>query len=157
LTLRDPAKWNALPISYPDVCVLEITCASKAVVDPSYPYCAASAAQNNKYSVRYEGAKMRSPVGKELQIDPTRGITVDTLWHHTYVDSGRAREKSSNAGRRGWEMQFFVPIVTSLFDKRETRAFQIEGLISVWGEKLATEVATMSVSHLMREREMVRR
>ncbi|KAJ6595073.1 hypothetical protein DFH09DRAFT_1072901 [Mycena vulgaris] len=161
LTLKDPAKWEGVPVSHPDVCVLEIRCASKAVVDsPTYPYCAASAAQTNKFGVRYAGAKTRSAVGATLPIDPKRGIAVDTLWLRTYAAQPQDPESASanaNARRRGWEMQFFVPIATRLFEKRETRAFQVEALISVWGETLGTEVATMSVSHLMREREMVRR
>ncbi|KAF7335667.1 hypothetical protein MVEN_02221700 [Mycena venus] len=161
LTLKDPAKWDGVPLSHPDMFVLELTCASKAVVDPSYPYCASSAAENNKYSVRYEGARMRSPAGKELSLDPTakRGIIIDTLWFRTFADDAprTTPEANSNKGRRGWEMQFFVPIATRLFDKRETRAFTVEGLVSVGGEQLATRpgAATMSVSHLMREREMV--
>ncbi|KAJ6489186.1 hypothetical protein C8R47DRAFT_477394 [Mycena vitilis] len=150
LTLKDPAKWDGVPISHPDISVLEIKCASTAVVDPSYPYCGSSAAQHNSYRVFYDGARMRNAMGKELPIDLEKGIAIDTLWLRTYAaDQGR--------GRRGWMTNFYVPIATRLFDKRETRAFQVEALISVWGDKLATEVATMSVSHLMREREMVRR
>ncbi len=101
---------------------------------------------------------MRSVVGKELVLDPRHGIIIDTLWFRTFADdASRTRETTSNAGRRGWEMQFFVPIATRLFEKRETRAFRVEGLVSVWGEEIATEIGAMSVSHLMREREMVRR
>ncbi|KAF8173187.1 hypothetical protein K438DRAFT_1772286 [Mycena galopus ATCC 62051] len=182
LTLKDPAKWDGVPVSHPDVYVMEITCTSKAVVDPTYPYCAASASETNKYRVQYEGAKMRDAVGKEVPVDPKRGITADTLWFRTFADdvshigthagshtntqpgsrthtgthdaNGNA---GANAGRRGWQMQFFVPLATRLFEKRETRAFQVDGVISVWGEELATKVATMNVSHLMWEREMARR
>ncbi|KAJ7141938.1 hypothetical protein C8R43DRAFT_1016870 [Mycena crocata] len=159
LTVKDPAKWDGIPISHPDVSVLEIRCTSKAVVDsPSYPYCAAAAASTNRYSVHYEGAKTRSAVGNELLVNPKLGIAADTIWLRTYAaDTAYARERNANEGRRGWEMQFYVPIATRLFDKRETRAFQVEGLILVAGQKMGTEVATMSVSHLMREREMVRR
>ncbi|KAJ7633692.1 hypothetical protein B0H17DRAFT_1108069 [Mycena rosella] len=168
LTLKNPAKWAAVPVSHPDVQVLEIRCTSKAVADaPAAPYCTAAAATANKFGVRYAGAKTRSAVGQALPIDPTRGIAIDALWLRTYAalpvpeaDAAAHEHEASasaNAGRRGWEMQFFVPITTRLFEKRETRAFQVEALISVWGEPLATEVATMSVSHLMREREMVRR
>ncbi|KAJ6564677.1 hypothetical protein B0H19DRAFT_1233487 [Mycena capillaripes] len=186
LTLRDPAKWDGVPVSHPDVYVLEIKCGSKAVVDSSHPwpYGSASKHDNYKYSVGYEGAKMRNPVGKAVPPDPRRGITIDTLWMRTYAGGTHAtpttppssataaydtsttttplnanttapNTNANSANRRGWEMQFFVPIATRLFEKRETRAFQVEGLISVWGEQLATPMATMSVSHLMREREMV--
>ncbi|KAF7375390.1 hypothetical protein MSAN_00426600 [Mycena sanguinolenta] len=159
LTVKDPAKWEGLPISHPDVHVLEITCTSKAVVDPTYPYCASSAAENNKYSVRYEGARMRDSVGKEKALDPRLGIATDTLWFRTEIDGSPAQpsDSNSNANRRGWQTQFFVPLATRLFEKSETRAFQLEALVSVWGEELATKVATMSVSHLMWERELARR
>ncbi|KAJ7463604.1 hypothetical protein FB451DRAFT_1264998 [Mycena latifolia] len=159
LTLKDPAKWATVPISHPDMSVLEIRCASKAVVEsPVYPYSAAAAAQSNRYGVRYAGAKTRDAKGAAVPVDPKRGIVVNPVWLRTYATQPAARdEEGGNAGRRGWEMQFFVPIATRLFEKRETRAFQVEGLISVCDQPLATEVATMSVSHLMREREMVRR
>ncbi|KAK7055761.1 hypothetical protein R3P38DRAFT_2848892 [Favolaschia claudopus] len=187
LTLKDPAKWDGVPISHPDVFVVDLSCTSKPIVDPSYPYCSASAAQNNKYSVRYDGAKIRCPMGKDLTPDPRKGISVDTLWFRTFADGGESsssaekgnffsspsspgaknpRDKSNNLnpiplaapGRRGWAMQFFIPIATRLFEKCETRAFRIEGLVSVWNENVALkEPATMSVSHLMREREMVRK
>lgn len=138
--------------------VVDINCTSTSIVDPTYPYCAASAAENNKYSVRYDGAKMRTPVGKEVVLDPGRGIAIDTLWFRTETSiQAQGHGSSSHASRRGWEMKFFVPIATRLFEKRETRAFQVDGLVSVWGEQLETKAATMSVSHLMREREMVRR
>ncbi|KAJ7441485.1 hypothetical protein B0H11DRAFT_2095998 [Mycena galericulata] len=149
LTLKDAGKWDGVPVSHPDVCILEIKCTSKAVVDaPASPY-TATASRADKYSVRYSGAKIRSPTGKELALNPAAGIATDTARGDD--------EAHTNAGRRGWEMQFFVPIATRLFERSETRAFKIEGLISVWGEKLATDVATMSVSHLMQEREMALR
>ncbi|KAJ7352039.1 hypothetical protein DFH08DRAFT_78185 [Mycena albidolilacea] len=158
LTLKDPAKWDGLPVSHPDVYVVDINCTSTSIVDPTYPYCVASAAENNKYSVRYDGAKMRTPVGKDLVLDPGRGIAIDTLWFRTEMSiQAQGHGSSSHTSRRGWEMKFFVPIATRLFEKRETRAFQVDGLVSVWGEQLETKAATMSVSHLMREREMVRR
>ncbi|KAK6996648.1 hypothetical protein R3P38DRAFT_2654804 [Favolaschia claudopus] len=167
LTLKDPSKWDGVPISHPDVFVVDLSCTSKPIVDPSYPYCSASAAQNNKYSVRYDGAKIRCPMGKELTLDPRKGISVDTLWFRTFADGGESSSNKSHnlnpiplavLGRRGWAMQFFIPIATRLFEKCETRAFRIEGLVSVWNENVALkEPATMSVSHLMREREMVRK
>ncbi|KAJ7023279.1 hypothetical protein C8F04DRAFT_1271599 [Mycena alexandri] len=152
LTLKESAKWDGLPVSHPDAYVQELHCTSRAVVDsPSYPYNATSSAETHKYSVSYEGAKMRSPTGKELPVDPKRGIAIDMMWARTYTP------EPYGPGRRGWELQFFVPIATRLFEKRETRAFRVEALVSVWGETLPAQVATMSVSHLMREREMVRR
>ncbi|KAJ7090127.1 hypothetical protein C8R44DRAFT_990756 [Mycena epipterygia] len=158
LTLKDPGKWDNLPVSHPDVSVLELTCTSKPVVDaPTYPYCTASAAESNKYRVRYTGAKMRSPAGVVRAVDPARGIAVETAWINTYGAHTRTRYDTGGATQRGWSMEFFVPIATRLFEKRETRAFQVDALVSVWDQRLAAEVATMSVSHLMREREMVRR
>ncbi|KAJ7724714.1 hypothetical protein DFH07DRAFT_854585 [Mycena maculata] len=153
LTLKDPAKWEGVPVSHPDVSVLEIKCTSKAVVDsPAVPY--AAIARGDKYSVHYAGAKTRSARGAELAIDPAEGIAVDTVWLRTYAADPA---EGASTGRRGWEMRFFVPVATRLFERRETRVFKVEGLISVAGDRLATEITTMSVSHLMREREMVRR
>ncbi|KAJ7118330.1 hypothetical protein C8R44DRAFT_738272 [Mycena epipterygia] len=158
LTLKDPGKWDNLPISHPEVSVLELTCTSKPVVDaPTYPYCAAATAESNKYHVRYAGAKTRSPAGVLRAVEPARGIAVDTVWIKTNGAHTRTRYDAGDATQRGWSMEFFVPIATRLFEKRETRAFQVDALISVWALQLAADAATMSVSHLMREREMVRR
>ncbi|KAJ7768971.1 hypothetical protein B0H16DRAFT_1518796, partial [Mycena metata] len=141
LTLKDSAKWDGVPVSHPDVYVQELRCTSRPVVDsPAYPYSATSAAETNKYSVSYEGAKIRSPTGKDLSVDPKGGIAIDMMWTRTYTP------EANGPGRRGWELQFFVPIATRLFERRETRAFRVEALVSVWGESLPAEIATMSVS-----------
>ncbi|KAJ7177173.1 hypothetical protein C8R46DRAFT_1030358 [Mycena filopes] len=159
LTLKDSAKWDGLPVSHPDVYIQDLVCTSTAVVDSpssSYPY----VASKDKYSVEYSGAKMRVSVSATgnardalpmppIDIDPARGIAVDTLWARTYTPTGRG------PGRRGWALAFYVPVATRLFERRETRVFRVEARVSVWGESLPLEVATMSVSHLMREREMV--
>ncbi|KAJ7431572.1 hypothetical protein B0H11DRAFT_1941449 [Mycena galericulata] len=151
LTLKDPTKWDGTPI-HPGAAVIEIRCTSKAIVDSTaHPYYAASAAENNKYSVQFEGARMRNTVGEQLLPDPTRGIAIDGLWISTYT----AGELQAPERQHGWKMHFYIPIASRLFKKCETRAFQVEALISVWGETLVAQVATMSVSHLMREREMV--
>lgn len=160
LALKDPAKWAGLPLSHPDIAILDLRCASTATVPVEapaypYPYCAAAAASS---VVRYLGAKTRSKTGAALPLplDASRGITVDE-WLRTYEGmDGQSVGETARKACHGWELQFFVPVATRLFEKRETRAFRVDARIAVFGEVLTAESATMSVSHLMRAREMVR-
>ncbi|KAJ7826698.1 hypothetical protein B0H14DRAFT_2816722, partial [Mycena olivaceomarginata] len=103
----------------------------------------------NYYSVQYTGAKMRN-AGKKVDLDPTSGIVVDTVWLRTSTAGVAKRTSSSHVEQCGWGIQFFVPIATGLFDRRETRVFQVEGCLRVKGEQLGPEIATISVSHLLR-------
>ncbi|KAJ7826420.1 hypothetical protein B0H13DRAFT_2374436 [Mycena leptocephala] len=153
LTLKDPAKWDGIPI-HPEVTNVRIKCTNKNVVDsPTY-----AAVESNTYSVQYQGAQIRRTIQQLLPLDPTRGIAIDMLSLRTYAVPGlsNAVPGLSNSVHREWEIQFCVPIAVRLFDTRETRLFQMEAAISVWGQKLQTEMATISVSHLRWERERAR-
>ncbi|KAJ7889096.1 hypothetical protein B0H14DRAFT_2692318, partial [Mycena olivaceomarginata] len=142
LILKDPAKLGE---AHPRVSDIEIKCTT---VDSVKRRSCIAPAPENYYSVQYTGAKMRN-AGKKVDLDPTSGIVVDTVWLRTSTAGGG----KTNCG---WGIKFFVPIATGLFDRRETRMFQVEGRLSVKGEQLGPEIATISVSHLLWEREMVR-
>jgi hypothetical protein len=173
LTLKNPRKWDIIPLSHPEIKILGIQCATKAVVDsPSYPYtiCAAEA---DKYTAAYDVSTPANEHGKPATIseyetpapsDPAAGIIVNPLWHRTYPSADPAVLNETNtsahwsgrpgAAKRGWAMQFWVPVPTRLFAKRETRAFRVDARIAVWGNEVHAPGAEMSISHLMREREM---
>ncbi|KAJ7629067.1 hypothetical protein FB45DRAFT_1004454 [Roridomyces roridus] len=105
----------------------------------------------------------------DVKMDPRAGITLDTVWMRTYASDCRPSPSSSsitpspsqNTGtaKRGWELNLLIPIATALFERRETRAFRVRAEIALRGEIIRTRDdvagATISVSHLRREREMV--
>ncbi|KAF7329393.1 hypothetical protein MKEN_00200900 [Mycena kentingensis (nom. inval.)] len=165
LTLKDPVKWAGLPLSHPDVSVLEITCTSKPVLStpnasPSVPTPTPNpAAASTLYTTTYTGAKTHTPGGTPLPADPTRGIAIDPVWLRTYPDTDPHTGRV--VGRRGWAMAFGVPLATRLFERCETRAFEVRARVRVGGGgqgqgggEVEAAVGRMCVSHLRRERDM---
>lgn len=144
--LKEPENWVGVPITIPNVKLMDIACHTTAVVSSSpYSICAPDA---DPHSVFYYEAKTKDDDGKPLQMIPEQGICIDAKWHRMPKASAK----------RGLFLRFFVPLPSRLFVTRETRTFRIESRI--WIEDSHGDVnvvegqAEMSVSHLMRGREM---
>ncbi|KAJ7059570.1 hypothetical protein C8F01DRAFT_1232010 [Mycena amicta] len=153
LTLKNPVKWAGLPLSHPDVSVLEMTCTSKPVLSAVRSNGSISAPRSTvAFTSRYEGARTHQTATPP---DPKRGITIDPVWLRTYPDTDPLTGRL--VGRRGWAMNFSVPLATRLFEKCDTRAFELAASILVWGELIEVAGAGMCVSHLKRESVMVGR
>lgn len=188
---KDPQRWSGKPLSLPDVSLIDIRCE-----DSPFPSTMSRYDPHNEYATFYTGSKTgtanddlisgyRPQSGKGIS---QSGITLDGKWVRTYTkpgveSNGRTRvhrrdglsalmgnnEYGGAATVRGWYLQFWIPIPTRLFEKRETRAFNINARVWMMGDEqrvLSLDKngdgqvfplladAEMTISHLRKEREM---
>ncbi|KAH9486093.1 hypothetical protein JR316_0000157 [Psilocybe cubensis] len=190
---KDPQRWSGKPLSLPDVSLIDIRCEDIPFASPM-----SRNDPQHEYATYYSGCKTGTANDDLISSDRPQsgkgisqsGITLDGKWTRTYTKpgierNGRTRvhrrdglnallgynEYGGAASVRGWYLQFWIPIPTRLFEKRETRAFNIHARVWMMGdEQRALSLdkngdgqvfplladAEMTVSHLRREREMDR-
>ncbi|CAK5284703.1 unnamed protein product [Mycena citricolor] len=143
IRLRDPDKWDHIPLARPTLNVGAILCTSAPIVCAPAHYRSSPA---SKFAVSYHGTTLNRAPPSE---DPaTWGIVADSVWN---------REPGCTSGPRVARLlAFMVPMPTKLFDKCETRVFDVSACVSL-NEKSRHIVSSMeriTVSHLQRERDM---
>ncbi|KAJ7697771.1 hypothetical protein B0H14DRAFT_3038112, partial [Mycena olivaceomarginata] len=95
LILKDPAKLGE---AHPRVSDIEIKCTT---VDSVKRRSCIAPALENYYSVQYTGATMRN-AGKKVDLDPTSGIVVDTVWLRTSTAGVAKQTSPSHVEQCGW-------------------------------------------------------
>ena len=157
-----------------------------SVYDPNIEYAVRCTVPQNRSWNRGlpppHSSSAKQETGVPFNIDP-KEITLEGKWERTYTSPKKVSRSqaqifciSDGLGEedgRGWYLKFWIPVPARLFLKRETRIFEIRA--SVWmmngeervlnmvdSEKGADEdfpliaQTEMTVSHLRRERNMMR-
>jgi len=134
-----------------------------------------------EYAVTYTGSRTGTSTDDRLS-DSDRGpkskgishsgISIEGRWTRVYAKTGYDSEDDGEEDHTPrWNLQVWIPIPTRLFEKRETRAFNINARIWMMGDELRAlsldgnvngdvipllADAEMTISHLRMEREMQR-
>lgn len=164
LTPKDPARWDATPLSMPDVSLMDIQC---NVVVPSST---SAHDPNASYHTQFKGAEIgRTSTDCPPKVTPD-SITVEGRWvrasSHPPTDakkkddpsSGKTKHKSRSSLAqalgidldldiipepskeqqelsRGWFLKIWIPIPTRLFVKKETRVFKVVAKVWMMGDE----------------------
>jgi len=149
LQLKNPIAWSQVSteLTMPEIYVIDIVCDNDFV-----PSVLAHHDPDNTFSVKYEGSKVHSssdskksskkkksafkqtPVPSSM--NPKSGVCVDFDWENLYANSNATAadmvESYSSDGRylKGWFTNFWVPVPTRLFEKKESRSFALS--TEVW-------------------------
>ncbi|KAF4612456.1 hypothetical protein D9613_004413 [Agrocybe pediades] len=175
IAAKDPEEWAGVPIAVPEVSLVEVKCE-----DTPFPSCVSKYDPSQEFSVTYTGSKTGTSTddGTSISQNPkpksrsnstgTDGISIEGHWTRVYAKTDGSDEEDHTPR---WNLQIWIPIPTRLFEKRETRAFNVSARIWLMGDERRAlsldgnvdgEViplladAEMTVSHLRREREMER-
>ncbi|KDR85998.1 hypothetical protein GALMADRAFT_132613 [Galerina marginata CBS 339.88] len=190
LMAKDAQAYAGKPLATPDVSLIDIRCEDLPLPSPMAKY-----NPKDEYATFYMGAKtgtatddLISNPSPKSNVLGSESISLEGKWVRTYARPGvegseHSRvlrrgdmyqipwEGTSATGARGWYLKFWVPIPTRLFEKRETRSFNIHARVWMMGDEqralsldenkdgkvfpLLTD-SEMTVSHLRKEREMER-
>ncbi|KAF8195069.1 hypothetical protein BJ912DRAFT_1085940 [Pholiota molesta] len=196
LMAKDAHAWSGLPLALPDVTFIDLRCSDvplpsrMSVYDPSQEYTTRYIGPQGKRTPPTHAASAARARAPAPAIDAD-DITLDGTWVRTYAPPGaegargrgarilrhaavadafaRAAGPGVQAPARGWYLQFWVPVPTRLFARRETRVFRVDARVWMMGDEarvLSLDENTqgevhplvadtqMTVSHLRTPREM---